>query len=1723
MSLLSFIGTEQHMGKFPAQTKADDSLWSCGLSMADFEVPSKPSAIAQAAHIYTSVTLDLAETMDSAEVGTLEVGNPDPLEVTIDLIEAAAGWDSIDLQEEDLADRKVLWPYLDPDSYKPSTSVPTRIEDNIAAVKLAKQLAQDQRTATPDEMTQLLRYSGWGGVSRVFAPDGSSPHALSALRDELKDITSPEAFAAMQASVNTSFYTPPEIVKAMWRVLTRLGFAGGRIIEPAAGTGHLIASMPQALARKSSITAVELDPTSAQILETNFAPYGLQVHACGLETAKVPVGFYDVCIANVPFGEFKTNDTSKAPYADWSIHNWFMAKAMELVRPGGLVVAITTRSTMDSKTETHRRWLAAHGELIGAFRMPTMTFAEHAKTEAVTDLLIFRRREMPDFSARPLWVGTAPAVHGLFAAGQTTSVNAYSRANGRSFTQQETVNDYFNHNPDGVLGRLAWASTQHGQAALPVFDGDMTDLAQRLEGLIDQLPEGIYTPARVAEMVAPAVSPMARYENLDGLLPGAFVERNGRICLCEGDELLDLDSLYTGTARKRMLGMMQIRDAATRVIEHQAKSQDDVELKRLQGHLNRSYDTFVATLGPISTTANSRIMRSDPSWPLMLALEIWDEENETAQKADIFTKRTVGVPEVPLEVDNVKDAILISLALYGRIDLADMARRYRKPVHEITDEMQAEGLAFRDPVMARWVPADEYLSGHIRDKIAQARAGGPAYAHNVPALEAVLPEDLGPADVEARLGAPWIPCDVIAQFSNELVNNTRAPLEVTFDQSTATWSLKSSSGRVDWLGDRALQVMKWGTDSRCALTLVEAALNQQPPTVTCKIDNQTVVDAAATFAAREKWQAIRDEFRMWVYRDEGRRDRLLRIYNDQFNQLVNRRWCGAHLHLPGMSKAVKPYPHQMNAIWRILVGGNTLLAHCVGAGKTLEMVAGSMELRRLGKARKPLHVVMGNCLEQYTAEFVRLYPQARVLMATKDDLNGEKRRTFVARIATGDWDAIVMTQSTFERIMLSPERQEGFIEAQLAEARTMMALTDDRGAKRSIKEIEKRMKEYEAKIKRLVDNGKADDQNAVWFDELGIDFVLYDESHAVKNLGRMSKMPRIAGLPNVASQRAFDFFMKTRLIMQDRGGVEEGVVMASATPISNSLAEAHTCQVYLQPYTLKKYGLYEFDAWSASFGEAVTGIELAPDGSGFRTNTRYSKFCNAAEMMAIFKRVADIQTRRMLNLPTPRLEGGKPQVMVAKPSAALKQIVAGLVDRADRIRNRGVRPEEDNMLAVTNDGRKAALDVRMVDPSLPADPQGKLALAAENIFRIWKDGAAQRHTQLVFSDLGTPGAKGFSVYEELRRLLMDKGIPRAEIEFMQDHDSDAAKGKLYKRVREGTVRVLIGSTSKMGTGTNVQKRLKGLHQLDIPWRPSDSEQRDGRADRQGNECESIELWRYVTEQSFDAYSLNLLDVKSRFIEQVMTAEKGLRTVEDISMTALSYAELKAIASGNPLVMEKATVDASVQKLGLAYSRWEDGRWRMANRKAVLRKRIGWISDSMPAVELDAKLAAAMPKEPNVTAMGRTAQQAVAGCSTAAAAIGQAFRQLTAAKQEGAFAEVGGFTLCVSRGYQQWDLVVCTPNSGLRATVDRPNINDVDGVGQATLDTIAGIADDPRALRGEHASKSEELASVDRLLNEDFEHREALARARGRQAEIETMLDLDKSTAGTAAMAETQTA
>lgn len=1607
------------------------------------------------------------------------------------------------------------WPAFDATRYAPPTGDEQRINANLRAIRLSKQLLEAGREPTDSERHELLSYAGWGGLARIFEDLSRNPYKdkLEQLKAQLSD----QEFNSARSTVTDAFYTDQVLVGAMWDVMRRFGFVGGRVIEPAAGTGLFIAGMPAELAAKSEITLVEKDAVSGNIMRAAFGGTGVNTHVCGLEKAPVPHNFFDLAISNVPFGDVKVAETRKVGYANWSIHNWMAAKCVDLVRPGGLVAIITSRFTMDAAKCVHRQWLEAHAELLGAIRLPQGSFKRHAGTDVVADILFLRKRERPQYktNATTDWIQLGEAPMEMLQPGQENLLRRYY--GGRYSDVPRTINQYFAKRPGMVLGKLKVQSGQYGAIQLlPEFKGSERQYKERLDEIVHSLPENVFTEQRQDDDVGGSVMNLNRVGATEVVKPGSFVLHDARIHISEGATWVEVDEAYAGKARERVLGMIKVRDAARRLINQQSQSRDEAEFKSRQYALNTVYDAFVTQHGDVHDKANVRLFRSDPEMPLLLSLEVFNEDDERFEKAAIFSRRTVGHREPPATAANAREAMLISLAAYGRMVLPDMAKRLGVTTRSLVESLEEEGLAYIDPEDGKWKPADEYLSGHIRNKIQAAKAAGKKYLRNQLALEAVIPADLGPADVEVRLGAPWVPLDVIATFVSELVKEQLDRLTVSYDAGTATWSVVGSSNRGQYIGDYTLNNSTWGTSDRCAVELLESALNQVPPKITRKdADGSTYVDKKATLAAREKWEAIKQEFRKWCYADEARRDRLLRIYNDEFNQVVDRRYDGSHLILPGMSGVIEPYPHQMDATWRILTGGNTMLAHAVGAGKTFTMAAACMEMRRIGKAAKPAIVVPNHLLEQIAGDVVRFYPNANVLMASKENFQGDKRREFTARVATGDWDVVVMTHSTFERLPMRPETVSRFVLDIIDQARLALATAEDASAKRTVKQIEKIMKVFDTKLELALQAGAKDD--LVYFDDLGIDFLCIDEAHLFKNLLRISKMPQIAGLPTAASNRAFDLWVKTSVLMEQRGGKEEGVVLSTATPISNSVAEIHVMMKYLIPATLKRMGLFEFDAFAATFGESVTGMEVAPDGSGYRLNTRFSRYVNVPELMSVFRLCADIRTRSMVNLPAPAIKGGKPQTIMCEPSAELKEFTKTLVKRAEAIRSGTVKPDEDNMLSVTNAGRKAALDMRLIDPVFGFDENNKVAAVVKQVLRIREETHEKRGTQVAFCDLSTPSNVAFSVYNDIRHHLEAAGVPRSEIEFIHDHDSDAAKEKLFRRVRAGLVRVILGSTSKLGTGTNFQKRLKAVHQVDQPWRPSDVEQRDGRGLRPGNEWEEIELLRYVTKGSFDAYQAQTLETKAGFIEQIMSAQSGVRTMEDIGMGALTFAEIKAIASGNPLVLEKATIDADVMRLSTLESSWEDARWRLATRKGNLTSTIATIERDASTYQEDANAVAQQLQAGWRFIPGRTLAKA-GEATTLAARIGLHVRATSALIERGGRGRVGeiaGFQLEVHKGLGV-DLTLVSSRNGLRVEVDRSDsrLYDAEPTGNAVLDRLATLVNLPQMQAQRLKDYKSQLVEVERELAKGFEHADRLKQLVLRQREIETILDLDKDEAGT---------
>ena len=1611
------------------------------------------------------------------------------------------------------------WPMFDSALFEPPSGEEKRIKTNLHAIALCKQLRSQSVEPTDAQRHELLTYVGWGGLARVF--ETLDRNTLQRYQDQLTKMLTPEEFASARASTTDAFYTDPVVVGAMWDIVQRMGFKGGRIVEPTSGTGMFLAGMPREIAQKSEITAVEMDTVSGEILETVFGGLGVKTHIDRIERANVPYGFYDLCISNVPFGEQKSLETRKVGYADFSLHNYVIAKGCDLVRAGGLVVVVTSRFTMDSQTRMHRQWLNAHAELLGAIRLPRNAFKKQAGTDVITDIIVLRKRAAPVFSDHGEWINLGNAPMEIMRPGQ--SLQDYSSHTRGYVDKPRAINAYYEKHPGMVVGQLEFQSGRYGRDDLvPVFAGDAQQYKARLAECVEVMPANIYEDAKVVpdDCLAPAGLLLQRTTATHQVKPGSFVLHRGAIHISEGDSWIDVDAAYKGAARERLLGLMRLRDAARALLQQQATSTDEAAFRSLQFQLNTVYDGFVAKYGHMSDRANVRVFRSDPECPLILSLEQFDEDEEVYRKADIFTKRTVGHREPPATVDTTRDAMLVSLALYGRIVLPDMAKRLGISSRAVVQAIVDEALAYLDPEDGKWRPADEYLSGHIRNKIAIATAAGAKYLRNVAALTAVLPKDLGPGEVEVRLGAPWVPAGVLAQFLDELIRMKAGTAEVEYDAQSATWTVKSGSHNPEWAGDRTLNTAKWGTTDRCAVTLMENALNQSPPKITrTGVDKKTYVDRQATLAAREKFEAIKCEFKQWAYRDEARRDSLLRMYNDEFNQIVERVYDGSHLLLPGMSKVIDPYTHQLSAIWRIVSGGNTLLAHVVGGGKTFTMAAAAMEMRRIGKAAKPCMVVPNHMLYDFTADVVRFYPNAKILMASKEDLTGDKRREFVARIALGDWDAVIMTHSTFERLPLRPTTAHKFVGRLIEQARLAMNMANEAGSKRTVKQCEKLIKVFEAKIERAMAEGERDD--FVYWDDLGIDMIEYDEAHAAKNLLRISKMPSIAGLPNASSNRAFDLWMKTSLVMEQRGDKEEGVVLSTATPLSNSLAEMHVLQKYLQPYTLKRLGLYEFDSWAGTFGESTQSLELAPDGSGYRLQSRFAKFVNVADLMAIFRCVADIRTRKMVKLPTPRIKGGKAQVIASEASTALKAYVKELVKRANAVRNRSVKPHEDNMLSITHCGRMAALDMRLVDFRLPFDESGKVARCRDEVMRIWNETHDRRGTQVVFCDMSTPHTSGFSVYKDLEEKLVATGMPPEQIEFIHDHDSDAAKEALFKKVRAGVVRVLMGSTQKLGIGTNVQRRLKAVHSLDVPWRPADLEQRDGRGERPGNTWDEIELLRYVTTSSFDAYIYQLIEAKARFIEQIMTSTSGLRTVEDLTVGALSYAEIKAIASGNPVVLEKATIDAQVLRYTVLQDQHEQDRWTWSRRRSSNTAEIDHIEKYRDSDRADAQaIAAEATSGWTFQPTGTPCEAAVKAKSTAeqiGAQVNEVHKRVKIG--EAVVGTVAGMNLVLSR----WDgvqlYVASKKNDRMQIRIDRRGVylTQFAETGELVLDRLRGLIDLPQARDERVAQLRKENDDLGRMLETDFEHSDKLRDLVARQREIEAVLDLDKNEAGTEAV------
>lgn len=1411
---------------------------------------------------------------------------------------------------------------------------------NAAAIRTLKQIEAEERLATPEEQEILSRYVGWGGLANCF--EQTSPHY-----EELKSLLDSEEYAAARASTLTAFYTPPVVIRGIYKALSQMGFTQGNILEPSCGTGNFLGLLPADMAG-SKAYGVELDSISGRIAQQLYQNASVSVN--GFETVQMPDSFFDVAVGNVPFGDFKVLDRRYDKH-HWLIHDYFFGKALDKVRPGGVIAFVTSKGTMDKENSAVRRYLAQRADLIGAIRLPDNTFKRNAGTEVTSDVIFLQKRDhITDLE--PDWVHLDTDENGI------------------------RMNRYFVQHPEMILGDMVMESTRFGpDSACKAREGE--DLSDQLANAIQFLQAEI-KPYELEELD----------EEEDHSIPADPNVKNFSYTIADGQVYYRENSLMhpvevSVTAENRIRGMIELRECVRRLIEYQTEGYPDEDIAAEQQKLNALYDSFTAKYGLINSRGNKLAFSEDSSYCLLCSLEVLDEQGSLKRKADMFSKRTIRPHVAVTSVDTASEALAVSISEKARVDMDYMAELSGKSPEELEQELA--GVIYRDircaenpedilPSLADlgrypFVTADEYLSGKVRQKLRMAKAfleAAPAgqketVRRNVEALEAVQPQDLGAGEIGVRIGANWVPIEVYQQFMVELLTPNyyvRDRIKILRSEATGQWSIREKNA------DRSnvKAITTYGTKRMSAYHILEQTLNQRDVRVFDYIEDENgkkkpVLNKKETAIAQDRQELIKQKFAEWIWKDIDRRELLCRIYNETFNGVRPREYDGRHIRFEGMNPEISLRPHQINAIAHILYGGNTLLAHEVGAGKTYEMVAAAMEMKRLGLCTKSLIVVPNHITEQWAAEWLQLYPSANILVATKKDFETQNRKKFCSRIATGDYDAIIIGHSQFEKIPMSVERQQAILERQIEEILAGIEQAKAQKAERyTVKQMERTRKSLETRLAKLNDQSRKDD--VVTFEQLGVDRLFIDESHYFKNLFLATKMRNVGGIAQTEAQKSSDLFMKTQYLDELTGG--RGVIFATGTPISNSMVELYTIQRYLQYGMLQEMGLVHFDDWAGNFGETVTAIELSPEGTGYRAKTRFAKFYNLPELMAAFKEVADIQTADMLKLPVPKANF---HTEVMKPSEIQKEMIKGLAERAEKIHAGGVDPHVDNMLRITNDGRKLALDMRLIQPLAPDDPNGKVAVCARNVYRIWEQTKEKRSAQLVFCDLSTPTTDGsFSVYGDLKKKLMDAGIPEEEIAFIHTADSEAKKKELFSKVRSGQVRVLLGSTAKMGAGTNVQDKLIALHDLDCPWRPSDLQQRLGRIVRQGNENEEVEIYRYVTEGTFDAYLYQLVENKQKFIAQIMTSKAPVRVADDVDETALSYSEIKALATGNPLIIEKCNLDMEVARLNMLKASHLNQVYAL--EELVYRKypeEITRLTERIAGYEQDVALAAAHPK------------------------------------------------------------------------------------------------------------------------------------------------------------------
>ncbi len=1583
-----------------------------------------------------------------------------------------------------------------------------KFQANVEAIKLLKYLEKTTGQATPEQQQVLSRYVGWGGLADAFDPDKES---WSKEYAQLKELLTPEEYAAARGSTLNAHYTSPTVIRAIYEAVGRMGFETGTILEPSCGVGNFFGMLPEEM-RNSRLYGVELDSISGRIAQQLYPKADITV--AGFETTDRR-DFYDLAIGNVPFGQYQVRDKAYDKL-NFSIHNYFFAKALDQVRPGGVVAFVTSRYTMDAKDSSVRRYLAQRAELLGAIRLPNDAFKKNAGAEVVSDIIFLQKRDRP-LDIVPEWTQTGQTEDGF------------------------AINRYFLDHPEMVLGRQEPESTAHGMD-YTVNPIEGLELADQLHDAVKYI-RGTYQEAELPEL--------GEGEAIDTSIPAdpnvknySYTVVDGAVYFRENSRMVRPD--LNATAEARVKGMVRLRDCVQELIDLQMDAATpDSDIREKQAELNRLYDDYTKKYGLLSSRGNSLAFGEDSSYCLLCSLEVLDEEGNLKRKADMFTKRTIRPHEAVTSVDTASEALAVSISEKARVDMEYMAELSGKSEEELAADLS--GVIFRDIQCAEeaavipkafvqveqfpFVAADEYLSGNVRRKLRMAKTlyevlpaeKKPLIVKNIEALEAVQPVDLTAAEIGVRIGANWIPIDVYQKFMVETFGTSYyagSRIKILRSGATGQWAITEKNA------DRGniKTLTTYGTKRMNAYQILEQTLNQRDVRVFDYVEDENgnkkpVLNKKETAIAQDRQELIKQKFSEWIWKDIDRRERLCRIYNETFNSIRPREYDGSHICFSGMNPEITLRPHQVNAIAHIMYGGNTLLAHEVGAGKTFEMVAAAMEMKRLGLCTKSLIVVPNHITEQWAAEWLQLYPSANILVATKKDFETQNRKKFCARIATGDYDAVIIGHSQFEKIPMSAERQVAILQQQIDEI--MFGIEEAKSAKAeryTVKQLERTRKSLEAKLERLNDQSRKDD--LVTFEELGVDRVFVDESHYFKNLFLATKMRNVGGIAQTEAQKSSDLFMKCRYLDEITGG--RGVIFATGTPISNSMVELYTIQRYLQYDTLQEMGLIHFDDWASDFGETITAIELSPEGSGYRAKTRFAKFFNLPELMATFKQVADIQTADMLKLPVPKANF---HTEVIQPSELQQEMVRGLAERAEAIRAGGVDPRVDNMLRITNDGRKLALDMRLINPLAADDPNGKVATCARNVIRIWEQTKEQRSAQLVFCDLSTPNKntpiemqkneEGIyemipnqftDVYNDLKKKLMEAGVPEEEIAFIHDANTEARKKELFSKVRSGQVRILMGSTQKMGAGTNVQDRLIALHDLDCPWRPSDLAQRLGRIVRQGNLNPEVEIFRYVTEGTFDAYLYQLVENKQKFIAQIMTSKAPVRVADDVDETALSYSEIKALATGNPLIIEKCNLDMEVGKLNMLKASYLSQKYALEDM--VLKKypeTITRLTERIAGYEQDLQLATAHRKPQEGFAGITILEQLYADKEAAGKAILDVCTKMTGS--DAVFlGQYRGFSLVLS-----YDGPSNEYRMTMKGTLSHTAVLGADVFGNLTRmdNVIDGLSGKLEAVRAELADTQVQLENARTELAAPFAKEAELAEKTARLKELNILLNMDQ--------------